>query len=211
MALYHMSRAIEVFSDLYTPYAHPSLTLIEATMGDGMEYDGMFFLSSNFFADYQQGIIANNLMVLTVHETAHQWWYARVGSDPYNEPWLDEAVTQYVTGQYFLDRYGEQSMQDYCCSWLSRWERVGQEPIPIGLPAGSYQGKEYGAIVYGRGPLFMEALAQQMGQVKFDQFLRDYYEAHQWGIGNAKAFKQLAENYCGCDLTDLFMEWVYPK
>ena len=180
----------------------------------GIEYPGITGINYLAYdpAETVSGLPAPVILEATVaHEVGHQWFYNVVGNDQANEPWLDEAVTQYVTGQYFLDRYGQQAMQDYRSSWLSRWERVGQEPIPVGLPAGSYQGKEYGAIVYGRGPLFLEALTQQMGQATFDQFLRDYYEVHQWGIGNAKAFKQLAENHCECDLTVLFMEWVYPK
>jgi aminopeptidase N len=48
-----------------------------------------------------------------------------------------------------------------------------------------------------------------MGQEKFDGFLRDYYESHQWGIGTGEAFKQLAERHCQCDLAPLFEEWVY--
>jgi len=74
---------------------------------------------------------------------------------------------------------------------------------------GAYADKEYGAIVYGRGPLFVTALAEEMGQQKFDEFLRDYYESHKWGIGTGDAFKQLAERHCQCDLTASFEEWVY--
>jgi aminopeptidase N len=83
--------------------------------------------------------------------------------------------------------------------------------MPIGLPAGSYEGQEYTAIVYGRGPLFIEALAQKMGQPTFDQFLRGYYQSNKWGIGTAASFKQAAEKECQCDLTSMFDEWVYKK
>jgi hypothetical protein len=50
-----------------------------------------------------------------------------------------------------------------------------------------------------------------MGQEVFDEFLRDYYESHQWGIGTGEAFRQLAERHCQCDLTALFEAWVYEK
>jgi len=70
---------------------------------------------------------------------------------------------------------------------------ASQANIPIGMPAASYKGAEYGAIVYGRGPLFTEALADKMGQATFDQFLRDYYESHKRGIGTSAAFRQYAE------------------
>jgi len=88
---------------------------------------------------------------VVAHEVGHQWFYNVVGSDQINEPWLDEAVDQYVTGLYFLDAYGKSGYDGYRSTWQSRWERVSRANIPIGMPAEKYQGKEYGAIVYGRG------------------------------------------------------------
>jgi aminopeptidase N len=75
----------------------------------------------------------------------------------------------------------------------------------------SYDDSSYGAIVYGRGPLFVELLAQTMGQENFDAFLHDYYQTFKWGIATGDDFKRLAEQHCACDLTPLFQEWVYPK
>ena len=84
--------------------------------------------------------------------------------------------------------------------------------IPIGLPSGEYTDQtEYGAIVYGRGPIFMARLAERMGQEEFDAFLRDYYESHEWGIGTGETFEELAEEHCRCDLGPLFEEWVYEQ
>ena len=90
-----------------------------------------------------------------------------------------------------------------------QWGRVDNAEIPIGMPVWAYSGREYGAIVYGRGPLFVETLAKTMGQETFDAFLRDYYETHKWGIATADSLKGLAESHCNCDLTQLFADWVY--
>ncbi len=120
-----------------------------------------------------------------------------VGNDQANEPWLDEAVTQYVTGLYYLDIYGQQGMDDYRATWVSRWDRMNRQAIPISLPAGAYKGREYGAIVYGRGLLFLDALAKRMGQGTFDRFLRDYNQTNEWGIATAASFKTLAAPWQG--------------
>jgi len=118
---------------------------------------------------------------------------------------------QYATGLYLADIGGEEVAEGYRDSWYGRWDRVDRADIPIGMPTGAYEGKEYGAIVYGRGPIFVAALAEKMGQATFDEFLRGYYESHKWGIGTADGFRQLAERHCQCDLTTLFEEWVYEK
>jgi aminopeptidase N len=145
------------------------------------------------------------------HEAAHQWFYNTVGNDQVDEPWLDEALAQYATWLYYVDVYGESAAQGYVQSWESRWDRVDRADIPIGLPAGDYRGREYGAIVYGRGPLFIAALAEEMGRESFDEFLRDYAQTYQWDIATGETFKLLAEEHCRCDLTDLFEEWVYAE
>jgi aminopeptidase N len=133
-----------------------------------------------------------------------------VGNDQMNNPWLDESLTQYITGTYYLDKYGDETFTQYRQSWISRWERANRSPIPIGLPAERYTGREYSAIVYGRGPLFVEALANKMGQSVFDEFLRDYFTVYRWGIVTPENFKQSTESHCGCDLKELFAEWVDP-
>jgi aminopeptidase N len=55
------------------------------------------------------------------------------------------------------------------------------------------------------------ALAEEMGQETFDEFVRDYYQTHEWGISTGDSFRQLAERHCGCDLSDIFEAWVYEK
>ena len=89
-----------------------------------------------------------------------------------------------------------------------------QKGADVKLPVAAYsEGGEfagaYGAIVYGRGPLFFEALRDEMGQATFDAFLRDYVQENRWGIATTESLRALAEQHCGCDLEALFEEWVY--
>jgi hypothetical protein len=49
-----------------------------------------------------------------------------------------------------------------------------------------------------------------MGKEAFDAFLKDYTESNKWEIGTSAEIKSLAEEHCGCNLTDMFEEWVYP-
>jgi aminopeptidase N len=144
------------------------------------------------------------------HEAGHQWFYNLVGNDQLDEPWLDEALTQYVTYLYYRDVYGPSAADSFRQSFLSRWDRVDRAEIPIGLPAVDYYGgPTYGAIVYGRGPLFFEALAEEMGPQAFETFLKDYTQQHKWGIGTGEALRDLAESHSDWDLSAVFAEWVY--
>ena len=89
------------------------------------------------------------------------------------------------------------------------WERVDNEPIPIGMPVADYEEAEYSAIVYGRGPVFVRELEETMGRETFDAFMRDYLATFRWGNSTTAAFRELAESHCNCDLGPLFEQWVY--
>jgi aminopeptidase N len=207
--------ALKSFSERFGPYPYTEFDVLSTPMQAlGIEYPGIVGISLALYDPNERilGLPSRVILESTVaHEVAHQWFYNTVGNDQIDEPWLDEALAQYATWLYYVDVYGEGVAQDYRDSWNERWDRVERADIPIGLPAGTYVDNEYGAIVYGRGPLFLTTLADKMGQESFDEFLRDYYESHKWGIGTSETFKQLAEQHCQCDLTTLFEEWVYPK
>lgn len=216
VALQSAVDALNSYSKRFAPYPYTEFDVVCIPMDGayGIEYPGITGINQALFNSDASvnGIPAFTLLEsTTAHETGHQWFYNLVGSDQANEPWLDEAVTQYVTGLAFLDRYGSAGWQGNVDSWKARWARVDNADLPIGLPAGDYQGREYSAIVYGRGPLFLQAMAEEMGSSTFDAFLGDYVQQNEWGIGTSSEFKKLAETHCSCDLSNLFSQWVLPE
>jgi aminopeptidase N len=207
--------SLRSFNRRFGPYPYTEFEVVSTPMQAlGIEYPGLVGISLALY-DPAATIAETSSRVwlesTVAHEVAHQWFYNTVGNDQVDEPWLDEALAQYATWLYYVDTYDENTAQAYARSWQTRWERVEQADIPIGLPAGEYQGREYGAIVYGRGPLFIAALAEEMGADLFHEFLGDYAQTYQWKLASGEDFKQLAETHCQCDLTDLFEAWVYPK
>jgi len=207
--------ALISFNERFGAYPYTEFDIVSAPMQAlGMEYSSATVIALALYDPNKEvsGLPSPIMLESTVaHEVAHEWFYSTVGNDQIDEPWLDEALAQYLTGLYYLDTHGKSAARDYRSSWDGRWNRVDRADIPIGMSTGAYADNEYGAIVYGRGPLFVAALAEEMGQEPFDEFLRDYYESHKWGIGTSEAFRQLAEQHCQCNLTALFEEWVYDK
>jgi hypothetical protein len=203
---------LKSYSERFGPYPYREFDVVSTPMlAVGMEYPGIIALAFNLYdpSGYVSGLPSQVMLEsATAHEVAHQWFYNVVGNDQVDHPWLDEAVVQYCTGLYYLDTYGEPSAREYRASWEYLWDVVGKAEIPIGLPLKAYEAKEYSPIVYGRGPLFVKALAEEMGQETFDAFLREYYESNKWEIGTEKEFRELAEKHCQCDLSTLFEEWV---
>lgn len=215
LALNTAVEALKDFNERYGPYPYTEFDVVSTPMqgATGIEYPGIIGINKLIY-DPNQTIGGTSAFVMlestVAHEVGHQWFYGTVGNDQAKEPWIDESLTQYVTSMYFLDEYGETGRESYRESWMARWERVNLEALPIGLPADAYVGPEYSAIVYGRGPVFVQTLAETMGQSNFDAFLLDYAQRYQWHISGLEEFKTLAESHCNCDLTNLFVEWVYP-
>jgi len=207
--------AIESFNNRLGLYPYTEFDVISSPMRAlGIEYPGIVGIVIDIYdMDGVSWGIPNEIMLegTVVHEVGHQWFYNVVGNDQSNDPWLDEAIVQYMTGLYYRDTYDEFAEQSWQRSWQDRWNRVNHEDIPIGMSAGRYSGQEYGAIVYGRGPIFIAMLEKEMGRETFDIFLRDYYQYHKWGISTAFAFHAAAEEHCQCDLSALFNAWVYEK
>jgi len=200
------SRAIDDYSKRYAPFPYTELDIVATpNLALGIEYPGIIALTTRIYN------ANNNYMEATVaHEVGHQWFYNLVGDDQLDDPWLDESLTQFVTLQYFADEYGKDGESGFQSSLEGRWERLNNEKIPIGLPVAGYSGAEYGAIVYGRGPLFFVALRKEMGTESFDAFLAEYTQSLSWKIATPEVMQSLAEKHCSCDLQAIFDEWVYP-
>jgi hypothetical protein len=210
MALQHTVDALRIFNARFGTYPFAEFDVVATpTLALGVEYPGIVAMAQRLYppqTEYSPAYLESTM----AHEVSHQWFYSMIGNDQLDEPWLDEALAQYATLVYFRDLYGTTGADGFRSSLYGRWDRVDRAATPVGMSVHAYTAREYGAIVYGRGPLFVEALSAHMGEETFASFLREYNEAFKWSIATAEGFKQLAESHCQCDLTMLFEEWVDP-
>ena len=215
MVLGFAGNAMRSYNEQLGPYPYTEFDVLSMPIGAlGIEYPGIVGIAQELYdPERKVGGVSSQLMLesTVAHEAGHQWFYNMVGDDQIDEPWLDESFAQYVTTYYYTNVYGQNALWNTRTAWDAQWQQVGREDKPIGLPAAAYTHDEYGGIVYGRGPLFINTLAETMGQRTFDDFLRDYVQTYKWSITSTEAFKQMAEQHCQCDLTPLFQKWVYPK
>ena len=214
LALSVAAEALKDFSARLSPYPYTELDIVTTpTSALGIEYPGVIVGTLRMYdteATTQAGIPYSAILEsTTAHEVGHQWFYNLVGNDQLDEPWLDESVVSYETYRYYVDRYGQAVADQFFANFVDRWERVDREEVPIGLPVAAYEEAEYGAIVYGRGPIFVRELEKAMGREAFDSFMREYVAQFRWASSTTAAFREMAEAHCDCDLGPLFEEWVY--
>ncbi len=196
MALQNTADAVKLYSQLFGPYQHSTLSVVEADFLDGMEEDGLYFLSKGFYNLYD-GTPKGYLTIIAAHETAHQWWFARVADDQALEPWLDEALATY-TEEIFI----ENTYPDLVKWW---WSFRVNFYTPVGVINQSiydYDGYEhYRNAVYLRGALFLDGLRHQIGDDAFFAFLKDYAATEEYKIATANDFFTILAKHTNQDIS----------
>jgi hypothetical protein len=201
-ALQETAAALELYNELLGEYPRQSLSVVEADFLDGMEYDGLFFLSRGFYASYD-GTPRGYLTLIAVHEAAHQWWYAMVANDQANEPWLDESLSTY-SELLFYERYYPELVD-----WWWNFRIHFHEPEgKIDLSIYDYAGYlPFRNAVYLRGALFLDELRKSIGDDSFFAFLRQYVVDYQDEIATTDGFFETLREFVSEDIGDLIEEY----
>jgi aminopeptidase N len=168
IVLGEVAKALTTFNELFGPDPYSSLSIVESPFYDGMEYDGLFFLSRDYYLA-ENGTVLNNLIDIAVHETAHQWWFGSVGNDQAMEPWLDEALATYSERLFYEQNYPD----------VNAWQAFRIDAYnPAGwVDTDIYHGIDfriYANAVYLRGAQFLQVLREQAGDEAFFAFMKDY-------------------------------------
>jgi len=204
-ALHDTARALSLYSRLFGPYPHPTLSVVEADFLDGMEYDGLYFLSRGFYNLYD-GTPQGYLTAIAVHETAHQWWYGLVGDDQALEPWLDEALCTYSERLFYENE--EPQLLDWWWGFrVDYYDPSGWVNHPIYDYGGFLN---YRNAVYLRGAQFLEALREKTGDEAFFTFLKDFTGEYAHRQATGEDFFTVLAAHSSADLQPLLDEYFDP-
>jgi hypothetical protein len=191
-------RAIGLFETQFAPFPYETLSIIQADLNDGQEFDGIVFLGTKFYNEYD-GSARSNLVAIGVHEIAHQWWFGLVGNDQAMEPWLDEALSIYSEEIFYRFIYPN----SHVWWWNFRVNYFG----PSGyVDSTIYEAPSFRAYVnasYLNGANFLEALNFRMGDDDFFRFLQDYASRYARGHATGYDFFAVARQNTTADISDL--------
>jgi Peptidase family M1 domain len=197
-ALQATADSLTLYSKIFSPYPHASISVVEADFLDGMEYDGLYFLSKGFYNLYT-GTPAEYLIAIAAHETAHAWWYALVGNDQAIEPWLDEALSTY-SEKLFYERFHPDALDWWWTYRINYYEPKGWVNGSVYNPEGY---RAYRDAVYLNGALFMEDLRQLIGDSSFFSFISDYATHYSYEIATSTDFFSLLNQHTSIDFSSL--------
>ncbi|MFU8827679.1 MAG: M1 family aminopeptidase, partial [Brevefilum sp.] len=192
------------FTDLYGHNGRAFLSIVEADMFDGLETDGLIYLSEWYYQTADPSP-QNYFELLIVHETAHQWFYAYVHNDPAQEPWLDEALATYSELLFYEAHHPQ------LADWWWNFRVHTYEPQGA-VNASIYEFNQYRPYinaVYLRGAAFLHALRREVGDPAFFAGLLNYLHAIE-GVDNIRGSADLLrafEGISGADLTDICADY----
>lgn len=182
--------ALQFYSEQFGPYAYFVFTIAQVEAGGGMEYPAIVMI----------GLGSDREIA---HEVAHQWWYAAVGNDEFNEAWLDEGFTTYSEERYLIDRLSY--AEDFARSSL-RYHESGEIVLQ---PASEYTSlSNYAAAVYTKGSGILWMLSGLLGKERFEQLLREYYARFRLQNVTTSDFTSLAEEVSQRELDWFFDQWL---
>jgi hypothetical protein len=208
--LQNTADALQLFGKLIMPYPHSSLSVVEADFLDGMEYDGLYFLSHGFY-DLYDGTPKGYLTFIAAHETAHQWWYGLVGNDQALEPWLDEAMCTYMEHIFYENVYADyqpdsgQSLVDWW--WYYRVNFYDPHGWVDGAIYDFDKFRPYRDAVYLNGAKFLDDLRNLIGDQAFFAFLRDYAKQNRYRVATATDFFAILRENTNKELDGLIAEY----
>ena len=195
-------KAVETYSTLFGPYPHDSLAAVQGDFNDGMEFDGLYFLSNSFYNLYDNSE-KNYLVMVAAHETSHQWWFGRVASDQNDQPWLDEALATYCEKLFYENNY-----PDDIGWWWSYRIDFYQPDGKIDGSVPSYAGfTPYTNATYRQGARFLDELRKEIGDETFFAFLKDYAAQMDGKIATSADFFRILKEHTQADLSTLFSKY----
>ncbi len=184
-----LAESFSYFSDTFGEYPYETYGAVQTGFCyGGMEYPGLVFLSD--------AAAGKEYAYTAVHETAHQWWYAGVGSDPVHAAWQDEGLAEYSCVLFFEQHpaygiSGEDCVRNaraaYDAFCTVRAQVFGEVNTAMDRGLGEYGEYEYVALTYAKGTILFDTVREAVGDKAFLSGLRGYYRKYLGAVAPPEA------------------------
>jgi hypothetical protein len=212
-----LRNGLEFYSRHYGPYPYGTITLVDPAPGamaaGGMEYPTLFTADTTSWMP--RGVRMPEMV--TIHEFGHGYWYGIVGSNEFEEAWLDEGINSYSEAKAMDQYYGAEG------SMISLdGLKIGEIPYqrlsvigsgrfdPIVKKSWEYiSGSSYSLNVYAKAALMMLTVERWLGEDVMSRVMKAYYERWKFRHPTTRDFVEVAEEVSGQDLAWFFNQVLY--
>jgi len=195
VAVERTETALEWLDGLFGPFAWPQLTNVHRIEGGGTEFPMMIMDGGA-----SQGLI--------VHELGHNYVMGILANNEWREGFLDEGFTSFQTS-WFFEEHGGNDAYRFLEPVVLGWDLDGISE-PVSLVSEDYRDfVTYNWMIYTRGQVFYSELRYIVGDDAMRKILRTYYDRWKLKHVDEEAFKAVAEEVSGMDLSTFFAQWLH--
>jgi hypothetical protein len=215
--------AVKYSSQLFGDYPYGTVTCVDPAFNSrsgGMEYPtlfaaGVYFLDPEGSGD-PEGV--------TIHEFGHGYFYGLVGSNEFENPWMDEGFTSFLESEISDLAYGPKL---YTRTYFGvpvlfpgvriPLESEGLSEVRMLAPADVMQrfawqfrdAGSYGANSYAKAEVMLRTLKRFLGDETFGAMIKDYSRSHWFKHPRPRDFYETVARHAGRDMSWFLDQFVY--
>jgi hypothetical protein len=201
------------------PYGH--ITIVDPawhSMTDGMEYPTLFTAGTPWINPREDLYLEDTV----VHEAGHQWFYGMVGTNEFEDAWMDEGINQYANARVNAEAfpYGREVKRFFggFVPWVIddvRWDRVIDGDVVQSYrsaavidvqstPTYRYWPGTSTPLAYSKPALWLHTLERALGWTTVQQMLQTFFERWKFKHPRPGDFFRVANEVSGRDLGPFF-------
>jgi hypothetical protein len=215
--------SIRLCSQWYGDYPYTTVTCVDSAYNNrcsGMEYP-TFFTGGTYFLTRDRIPRPEGV---TIHEFGHGYFYGLVGSNEFEDAWLDEGFTSFLDSEVYYAAYEPPvfsktyfgipvTFKDIIIpiesSGISRHRQTSDMDIMQNFTWNFMDQGSYGANSYAKAELMLRSLKRYMGQELFAEMIKDYSTRYWFSHPKPQDFYTVVNEYAGQDMSWFLDQFVY--
>jgi aminopeptidase N len=201
-----LAKALDFYESEYGKYRWGSAGFIEEPIfGGGMEHASVVSMDETLFRD------PVGARSTAIHELAHHWSGNLVRIRRWNDFWLSEGFTEYLTARAIGQIDGLEAQRRVHREYLTSSLRADRANPHAVAPRGEEIDvlEIFDAISYQKGALVVRMLERIVGTERMDAFLRSWFDRHAFGAVSTADLERELSQASGIDLSKFFASFVY--
>jgi aminopeptidase N len=142
-------------------------------------------------------------------EVAYQWWGQSVGLKSFDDAWLSQGLAQYSSVLYRESRQNAAEFHETLSELIELALAFEQESSISRAPAQlNDQSPAYRSIVFYKGAYVYHMLRTTIGDEKFLNLVKSFYQTYKGQNASIDDFETLANKAAGSNMRGFFAMWV---